>query len=175
MEKRHILICGPRGAGKTTLIESLLKHCTVPVYGFFTRSTPCSEDGFHSIYIHPASEAEPVRTEENHIGDCNGRQRTVHPEVFTKVGVPLLSARADGIIVMDELGFMETGSKPFCDGVLACLDGEIPVIAGVKEYDAPFLNQILSHPSAAVYRITQENRDALYRELLPVIERWNAR
>ncbi|MBS6396074.1 MAG: hypothetical protein KH452_02810 [Clostridiales bacterium] len=175
MEKLHILICGPRGVGKSTLIEKLLNLTTLPVSGFVTRSTPRDETGYHSIYIHPAADRVRLRTRENHIGDCTGRERTVNTEVFTDVGVPLLQAE-EGIIFMDELGFMETGSKPFCDAVLHALDGDIPVIAAVKErYDIPFLNQVRQHTKAARYVITKENRDALYEELSEKIRQWNKR
>lgn len=171
MEKKHILICGPRGAGKSTLIEKLLKECTLPVYGFFTRSTPRDDTGFHSIYIHPAGFQDRVRSESNHIGDCNGRERTVNTQVFTEKGVPLLRAKPDGVIFMDELGFMEVDSKPFCDAVMDCLDGSIPVIAAVKERDdIEFLDRIRSHPNAAVYHITKENRESLYRELSEILQ-----
>lgn len=176
MKQKHILICGPRGVGKSTLIEKLLKNCTMPVYGFFTRSTPRTKDGFHSIYMHPAGASERIQTVENHIGDCDGRQRTVNTEVFTEIGVPLLRAQKDGIIFMDELGFMEIGSRPFCDAVMACLDGDIPVIATVKErYNVDFLNQVRAHHNTTLYQITKENRDILYQELSHVVALWNTR
>lgn len=173
MEKIHILICGPRGVGKSTLIEKLMRLSTLPVSGFVTRSTPRDENGFHAIYIHPAADQTRLRSRENHIGDCNGRERTVNTDVFTNVGVPLLQAE-EGLIFMDELGFMETGSQPFCDAVLSALDGNIPVIAAVKQrYDIPFLNQVRQQPKAKLYNITEDNRDALYRELSEVIQHWN--
>ena len=174
MARRHILIYGKRGAGKSTLIERLLELCDVPVYGFFTRSTPRAEDGFHSIYIHPAGVAERVQEKENHIGDCNGRQRTVHSQVFDTLGVEYLQARPDGILVMDELGFMESESKRFCEAVLQCLDGDIPVLASVKEHAGiEFLEQVRSHPNTVVYTLNETNREGLFQELAPVILHWN--
>jgi nucleoside-triphosphatase THEP1 len=35
MDKRHIVISGQRGVGKSTLIEKLLREIEVPVRGFF--------------------------------------------------------------------------------------------------------------------------------------------
>lgn len=173
MERKHILICGPRGVGKSTLIEALIRQCRVPVYGFVTRSTPRDADGFHSIYIHSAADKQRLRSEENHIGDCNGRQRTVNTEVFDRIGVPLLQAKADGILFMDELGFMESDAAAFREAVMACLDGDIPVIAAVKErYDIDFLNEVRAHPNTKCYTITKENRDQLHQELAQILEDW---
>ena len=174
MEKKHIIIYGKRGAGKSTMVERLLELCDVPVYGFFTRSTPRDANGFHSIYMHPAGVKERVQTPENHIGDCNGRDRTVHTEVFETLGVQYLQARPDGIIVMDELGFMERDAKQFCDAVLQCLDGDIPVLAAVKEHEGvDFLEQVIHHPKVAVYTLNDTNREGIFQKLLPVMLNWN--
>ena len=48
-EKIHILICGERGVGKSTLIERLLRACSRPRYGFVTKMRPAGPDGFHPI------------------------------------------------------------------------------------------------------------------------------
>ena len=48
-EKRHILICGERGVGKSTLIEKLLAASSRPRYGFVTTMRPAGPDGFHPI------------------------------------------------------------------------------------------------------------------------------
>ena len=174
MEKKHIVLTGARHVGKSTLIEKLLAHCTVPIYGFFTRSTPRREDGFHSIYLHPAGTSARICTEENHVGDCCYSRRTTNPHVFSRLGVPYLNHDTDGIIAMDELGFMEAEAPDFCSAVLRCLDGEVPVIAVCKDKPGvAFLDQIRNHPNIRLYTVTTENRDALYDTLLPEILRWN--
>ena len=174
MEKRHILIVGERRVGKSTLIEKLLEYNTKPVYGFFTRSDEPDPEGYHAIYIYPAGSKERPKSEENHIGTCNGRQRQVNPEVFETLGVEYLQNRPDGIIAMDEVGFMESEAPQFCAELLGCLDGDTRVIATVKARKGiEFLEQVRSHPKAEVFEITAENRDALFDELLPYILRWN--
>ena len=55
MEK-HILICGERGVGKSTLIRRLLAESTLPVGGFVTRRlTQADADGMFPIYLHAAA------------------------------------------------------------------------------------------------------------------------
>ncbi len=168
------MIGGERGAGKSTLIARLLEENTRPVYGFVTRMTAADETGFHQIYMHPASGTPLTYGEENHIGDCDSRIHNVNPQVFDNLGTEYLKHRDDGLIVMDELGFMETNSPDFCASVLSCLDGDVPVLATVKaRFDVPFLDQIRSHPNAVFYEITKGNREELYETLLPVIRNWN--
>ena len=170
----HILICGERYAGKSTLIKRLLDHNTRPLYGYFTQSTAPDEIGFRDIYIFHAEDSECRQRPENQIGRCNSRIHDTHPEVFETLGVKFIKGQAGGVIVMDEIGFMETNSPLFCESVLRNLDGSIPVIAAVKaRNDIPFLRQVRSHPHAALYNITPENRDTLFEKLLPVIVNWN--
>ena len=72
---------------------------------------------------------------------------------------------------MDELGFFESKADRFTAAVLEALAGDIPVLAAVKSRtDVPFLNAVRAAPKAEVFSITPENRDELYRLLLPRME-----
>lgn len=170
-EKKHILICGERGVGKSTLIERLLKACPRPRYGFVTRREAAGEDGFHPIYLHPAGlpAAERAYTDGNCIGTCDSRTHRADLSVFNGLGVRYIEdARPDGVIVMDELGFLEAKAEGFTAAVLRALAGDIPVIAAVKSRtDVAFLNAVRAAPKAEVFYITPENREELYRALLP--------
>lgn len=170
MNKPHILITGERGIGKSTLVNRLLAHCTVPIYGYKTKNVS-GEDG-HSIgvYIYPANSTSFVNTEENCAASPIGKEKTgmdVHLDVFNTLGVEYLkNAQPDGWIVMDELGYLETKATEFRSAVLERLDGDVPVLAVVRlNKDTDFLNQVRRHPKAELYTVTEENRDSLYEVL----------
>ena len=175
IEKKHILICGERGVGKSTLIEKLLSASSRPRYGFITKMRPADETGFHPIYIHPAGQpvAERAYTETNCIGICDSRTHRVNLDAFNTLGVRYIrDARPDGILVMDELGFFEAKADDFTAAVLTALAGDIPIVAAVKSRtDIPFLNAVRAAPKAEVFHITPENRDELYEKLLPRVRR----
>ena len=172
-EKRHILICGERGVGKSTLIEKLLAASSRPRYGFITKMRPAGPDGFHPICIHPAGQPveERVYTDGNCIGTCDSRTHRPNLDAFNVLGVRYIEeAKPDGIIVMDELGFFEAKAEAFTAAVLHALAGDVPVIAAVKSRtDVPFLNAVRAASRAEVFYITPENRDELYEKLLPRI------
>ena len=172
-EKRHILICGERGVGKSTLIEKLLAASSRPRYGFITKMRPAGPDGFHPIYIHPAGQPveERVYTDGNCIGTCDSRTHRPNLDAFNVLGVRYIEeAKPDGIIVMDELGFFEAKAEAFTAAVLHALAGDVPVIAAVKSRtDVPCLNACRAAAKAEVFYITPENRDELYEKLLPRI------
>ena len=173
-DKRHILICGERGAGKSTLIKRMLCASSRPVYGFVTKMRPAGPDGFHPVYLHPAGQPAEERTygPENCIGVCDSRTHRPNLDVFNGPGVRYIrSARPDGLLIMDELGFFEAQADAFTAAVLAALAGDIPVIAAVKSRtDVPFLNAVRAAPKAEVFHITPENRDELFRSLLPRVQ-----
>ncbi len=59
MDKRHIVISGQRGVGKSTLIEKLLREIEMPVRGFFTRTHRGMKKGItRSIYSDQPTESE---------------------------------------------------------------------------------------------------------------------
>lgn len=164
--KKHIVIAGHRQVGKSTLLNKLLAEYDGPLYGFRTASGASMKPGYRSFFMHAANCPEKTESEENHIGDGNGVDHSFYTDVFDNYGVKCLEAEPDGIIIMDELGFMENEAEKFKAKVLECLDGDIPVIATAKDgMDTEFLNAVLNHPNADVYHIDKENRDELYEEL----------
>ena len=173
-KRKHILICGEVGVGKSTLIQRLLIQSTRPLYGFITKKLEPDENGFHPIYMHPAGRSKRVYEQKNLIGTCDRRTHNINLDVFNTLGVSYLQAKPDGIILMDELGFMEAKAEAFTRAVMGALDGDIPVIAAVKaRFDVPFLNEVRAHSKGQLFLITPENRDQAYEELLPIVLGWN--
>ena len=164
--KKHIIIAGHRQVGKSTLLNKLLADYDGPLYGFRTAVGSSMKTGYRSFFMHTVNCLEQTESEENHIGDGNGVNHSYYTDVFDNYGVKCLEAEPDGIIIMDELGFMENEAELFKARVLECLDGDIPVLATAKAgMDTEFLNAVLNHPNADVHYIDKENRDRLYEEL----------
>lgn len=161
----HILILGDVGVGKSTLIRRLVEDTGKTPYGFLTEKHRREPGEDARVYIHSPGK-EKSYTEANCVGRCGEAVPVGFPEVFVSAGVPMLSGIPSGsLVVMDELGVMESGAEAFCRAVLDVLDGEYLVLAAVKNKDTPFLRQVLTHPRARVYRITPENREALYYKI----------
>lgn len=168
---RHVLICGEVGVGKSTLIEKLLRKNARPLCGFVTKRLSIDENGIHKVYIHPAV-GERQFAQENLIGTIDATGAHPNPQAFDTYGAALLNVVPDGLVLMDELGFLESRATVFCDKILKILDGDAPVLAAVKSKDTPFLIAVKTHPKVTLYTITEENRDDLYERLIPIIEVW---
>lgn len=169
----HALIIGSPGVGKSTLIRRVLAELGRPVFGFETKKEDSPEEGLPGcpVYLYEAGKAHR-QGEEHLIGRSGGRQFSVHPEVFDRFAPKLRAPVPPGhIVLLDELGTMESASKAFCSAVLALLDGDAPVIAAVKDKSTPFLDAVRAHPGGKCFRITEDNRDALFEDVLTFVSR----
>lgn len=166
--KKHALIVGPRRVGKSTLIRKVIKALNCPVSGFETKKEAEMKDETlgSPIYIH--SIGEPWHySEENLLGYCKNQKTQRISDAFNRYADKLLQpVSEETILCFDEIGFMESKEKTFCDAVLECLDGDIPILAAVKDKEVPFLNQVRNHPNCKCFFITEKNRDELADEVL---------
>ena len=161
----HILIVGSNGVGKSTLIRRLLKTVSLPVCGFYTKKeAPACAGSAEPVYIHGVS-GERTYTQDNLVGTCTDHRSTRFPEAFERAAHYLRGIPAGSIVVMDELGVMESDAPAFCAAVLQCLDGDNLVIASVRDKKSPFLDRVRAHPKAKCFFIRPENADALFLEV----------
>ena len=162
----HLFLTGEIQVGKSTIVSSVVSRLGVPVSGFRTVSV-FRDGGESDVFLIPASGS---------LSDCcsaslfarrvPGRRPEVREEVFVSCGVPLLSQCSGGLVLMDELGWMESSSRlfqeaVFQEAVFSVLDGPIPVLGVVRDQRLPFLDAVRDHPQVEVVVVTRENRDAL--------------
>lgn len=171
----HALIVGPIQVGKSTLIHRVLDEIGMPVFGFETKKEEALADQAlgSPVYIYEAGKPH-VRQVDNlvaHCGQwCGGWRKSVYTEAFDRFAPKLASPPAGHIVVMDEIGFMESSSPRFCSAIMHLLDGGAPVIAAVKCNSTPFLDAVKRHPNCRCFEITPENREALFEEVLAFVK-----
>ncbi len=178
-EIRKIALGGEIGTEKTSLIKKLLNAAQIPVAGFMTEldRNVKDENGMFPLYIYPAAMpvSERTKTDANLLGACAGReQHKSYTEKFDKLGTEMLAGAPEGsIIVMDELGFLETQAHRFINEVRRVLDSDAYVIMTIKDrFDVPFLNELRELEQISYYRVTEENRDPLAENLCDIVRMW---
>ncbi len=173
----HLLITGEVGVGKTFLVQRLLKHNQRSVRGFISKWMSSDEKIKSGVYLFPATAETYLCTAQNCVATCEKSGfNIIHPKVFDTYGVELLSipkTQNKSLILMDELGFMESESPLFCKMVLNVLDGSVPILAVVKKKETLFLDEVRAHKNAELFCVTEENRELLYHELISKIESWH--
>lgn len=167
---KHVLLVGAVGSGKSSMIERLMKELNRPVAGYITKK----EDGLYEepygspIYIYTTGEAH-VQTEQNLLGYCkNHCFKTIEGAFNRHVSEILKPVSGDHLIVFDEIGFMESQESAFCEAILERLDGDIPVLAAVKDKDNPFLRRIKAHPQCVCFDLNEMDWNECFEKALTV-------
>lgn len=160
MKKKHIFYTGPRGIGKSTLLQKHLAQFQGVFAGFRTVKVPCGES--FSVHMLPVDKKE-MPTEKNFLF-CRDKKREYEGNAlrFNTIGCRCLADIDEAeLIVMDELGSAESAAKAFQDRVLELLDGDTPILGVLQEGESAFQQQVATHPNVALIYVTEENRDSL--------------
>ncbi len=172
---KHVLICGKKQTGKTTLIEKVMQDVKVTVYGYSTKIFRDDADGISRVYMYPAGSKNRRRGTDNYIGSTRDKVLDVRLETFELLGTELIrSARPDGILVMDEIGFMENGALDFRKIVTEAFDGDIHILASIKDTDKSIdhIENIRNHPNSELIMLTEENRDQMMMKVMSIVSGW---
>ncbi len=159
-----ILLTGERGVGKSTALRRALRGCGLGIGGFMTAfgDTRHAED--KTLWLLPWGET-PDYSAGSVCARLGPGGRQVFPEVFDGLGARLLrQASADpacGLILMDELGFLEAGAAGFRQAVLSVLAGPKPVLGVVRRG----LGVWQDVPLGEILEVTGENREDIPRLL----------
>ena len=166
----HFFLTGEIQVGKSTIINRAVQSLGLPVGGFRTAAGNYAPDGSSDIFIIGTGDKMDCCNDSNRVAHrtgIRGKGFTAYPEVFDTVGAGLLyRAEKYSLIIMDELGFMESRAFEFQKAVFECLDGDIPVLGVIKPTSTDFLDRIRAHEKVNILRVDISNRDEVLKELL---------
>ena len=188
----HIFLTGKIQVGKSTILRSILEdHPDWQLKGFFTKWIRRGPSNKAGLYIFPA-DRETIFNVQDYLDnidedDCplldpdllksenllaefssdNYKKKCVHTEAFDLWGKKLLSdkKKAD-LIIMDEIGIFEDGSKDFLKAVTTILNGSTPVMGIVSARKGDVTYAVENSPNVEVIEVTKENRDKLRKDLI---------
>ena len=155
----YVFLTGESGVGKSTALDRTLTLLGIPPGGFRTGFTPDRR----RLCLWPAWE-RPDWSEEHTVARMAEGRLTGDPAAFDRLGPAILAeSRAwAGLLVLDELGWLEREALAFQRAVRACLGGTTPVLGVVKPRRAgTWLEDLVRTPGGAVLPVDAENRDGL--------------
>jgi len=155
-----IFLTGERGVGKSTALRRVLHGCGLTIGGFMTDFGDTRYGENKKLWLLPWAETPDFSAGQVcALLGPGGRQ--VFPEVFDGLGAELLRRAAGedacGLILLDELGFLEAGAAGFRKAVLDVLAGPKPVLGVVRQG----LGAWQDAPLGELWEVTKENRDAV--------------
>lgn len=171
LEKRNILIMGPPGVGKTTLIRRLAESLKgLHAQGFYTAEIKeegirkgfelVSLDGRRSLLSHVAIKAK----------EKVGKYKVDVPgfEAFLET-IPFFE-KSVSLVIIDEIGKMECLSPKFKRLVTDLLGSDRSVLATIALKGEGFIAETKRRSDVRLYGISAENRDTLLKTILNEID-----
>jgi len=168
----NILITSYPNVGKTTLINKIMKQLNCEVGGFITfeKLRKGKRCGF---YIEDFDGNKMTMADVNIKSNYQVSKYKVDLEAFEKIGLPALlkaKKKAD-IIIVDEIGTMETFSKKFCRVLVDIFNCKKPLLATIKKKNYPFTTKLKKREDVTLFNLTYKNRNKLLNPILEKINR----
>lgn len=182
--RRHILVTGLPGTGKTTLIIDLIDKIEGEKSGFVTKEVRSKGKriGFDIITLPFGAGSKRVKLAAKSASSGPGEGKdagfarmgnyTVFLKNIEEVAVPSILKGAD-ITIIDEIGKMECMSEKFNSAVLKAMDSAGTVVATISKKSAgyDFITDIKLREDVRLFEITRGNRDVLSSEIAEEISR----
>ncbi|XP_069118207.1 cancer-related nucleoside-triphosphatase homolog [Argopecten irradians] len=180
---RHIILTGPPGIGKTTLIQKVydhLKKSGVECNGFYTeeRREGRQRVGFDIVTL--SGQRAPLALVNTNSDVPQGRQYTVGKyivqlQTFETAALPTMRKQEGkhNIFVIDEIGKMELFSHTFVRVIKDLLNSKnttvITTIPIAKGRPIPVVEEVRTRSDAVIFTVSQSNRDALLEDVIRAV------
>lgn len=179
-QSRIVLLTGPPGVGKTTLVRKVIEHFKdqgLTVAGIISdevREGPIRV-GFKITDVSTGEHGWLARKREG--AGIKIGSYIVENDDLKRIGVGALESAVSSnpdLIIVDEIGPMEMTNPTFKKDLAKILIGNTPVIATVR-LGSHYSEIENVKDSAAWFELTNENRDVLYDKLIGHVNRFFGR
>jgi nucleoside-triphosphatase len=158
----NLLLTGPPGVGKTSLVLRVLAGLPPVASGFVTRELRQAGErvGFAAETL--AGERCVMAHVDFHSPHRVGRYG-VDLAAFEAAALPAIDPARSGarLIVVDEIGKMECFSARFRELVVAAMDVHCAVLATIALRGDRFVEGLKARPDVTLLHVTRQNRDEL--------------
>jgi len=163
---KNILITGYPGAGKTTLINKLVKQLSCTIDGFYTHEM--KKHGRRiGFYITDFDGNQMVMASEKSASQYRVNKYGVNIDAFEKVGIPAMerALQSADLVVIDEIGRMEMFSTKFCEKLRKVFDADKPLLATIKKIDCALTKELKEREDVQIFEVTKQNRNVIIDEV----------
>lgn len=165
---RKLFLTGEPGVGKTTLIRLVVEklRASTPMTGFLTEEVR-EQDRRRGFAGRTLDGRSFLLADVGPVGPFRLGSYHVTLEGLEAIGLPALTPGPDTrLVVLDEVGKMESFSLPFRERVERLLASDIPVLASVALHGVGFVKRVRHDPRITLIHMKRDSREGLVGELL---------
>lgn len=180
---KNIILTGDLQVGKSTIIDKYieyLKNNNLSYGGF--RTISIKEDDLFNVYIIPATATVTIDktnnlprliytdfelSDKNKIGDRNKKE--FDKSIFDNIGIDILDKDIENknIIIIDEIGFIETNTKKFIPRIRQLLsDKNKKIVAIFRKHNNNLLDELRNDNQTKIIEVTIDNRNDILNDYL---------
>ena len=167
----NLLLTGPPGVGKTTIVRKVVDALGPRAGGFYTEEVrhQGKRVGFRLVTL------EGKRAWLARVG-LSSRYRVgrygVDIDALERVGVTAIqhALASSDVIIIDEIGRMELASAAFVRVVDAAMDSVKPLVATIMSKPHPTATLFKTRSDVDLWTVTRENRDYLPQQVIAWVE-----
>jgi nucleoside-triphosphatase len=170
MKKSNILITGPPGCGKSTLIEEVVERIDLPATGFYTREIRGKRRrvGFS---INTLDGREGILAHQNVRSHFRVGKYGVNIKDIEAIAVSsMIPEGKDEIVVIDEIGKMECFSPLFRETTIRVLSLPNWTIGSIAQKGDHFIQRIKERDDVLLIKITAQNRDIIADQIMDYVK-----
>jgi nucleoside-triphosphatase len=169
------VLTGEKGAGKTSLVRSVLAHVRCAVGGFFTKAVCASGHrlGYEIVDVQTGERMLFARRVPGSRAPRGG-PFTVDSGVFDFFGTQIVerAQRHADLVVMDEIGCMERDSLLFQEAIWTCLTSGVPTIAVVQMGECPFVQKLMASFKSHLLRVPAGEEERIRAQVFTRLKQW---
>lgn len=165
-----ILLTGPPGCGKTTVVRNVLDRLERPAYGFYTQEMRegGGRTGFKLITL---DGREAILAHTRFRSRSRVGKYGVDLAVMDGIAVDVIrkGISVGGLIVIDEIGPMELLSTAFREVVTDALDADRPLLGTIMRRSSSFTDRIKARPDVQLIEMTRKSAESVVGEILALL------
>lgn len=174
--RRKIVLVGPNGVGKTTIVKDAIarfRRSGIRPHGFYTEHSPEIHGGAGFV----VRTMDGTRLTFAHIDMVRGRKvgpYRVDVDAFEAAVLPSLEPPSEvdqhkymrTVGIVDEIGKLQCVSDRFMDSVERLLKTQAWVLVTVPDQGGPFVQAVHTWMADALVRVDEDNRDTLAQDIV---------
>jgi len=163
-----LFLTGDPGCGKTTAIRRVVERLRgrLPMRGFVTEEIT-GEQGRAGFQGRTLDGRTFLLADRQESSDLRVGPYHVVLDGLEQIGVPALRPAADtGLVILDEVGKMESFSPAFRECVEDLLAGDTPVLATVASHGVGFVKRVRRDSRIELLRMRRRARDAVVGDIV---------